>query len=183
MQHLINLFFFGTVRIRHCCPHGGPSGGQFNDLEYLKLGPMASCIGVELFWNSELLFAIRFIYQQENSSIPEIYRGGDGKPSKNIQEYSLHNEKFIMNGSERIDKITWYKGTNIWRYNRDGDLIEFVLGIQFHTTFGRTSVLYGISKGAMYEESYEGYILGYATGRSGLLVDMLQFVWYHQVVV
>ncbi len=143
---------------------------------------MASCIGVELFWNSELLFAIRFIYQQENSSIPEIYRGGHGKPSEVIDKYSLRNEKFIMNGSERINKITWYKGTNIWRYG-DGDLIEAVLGIQFHTTGGRISGLYGISKGAMYDESYEGYILGYATGRSGILVGMLQFVWYHQVVV
>ncbi len=63
------------------------------------------------------------------------------KYPEHIHRYSLHNEKFMMNSSERINKITWYKGTNIWRYG-DGDLIEVVLGIQFHTTAGRISALY-----------------------------------------
>jgi hypothetical protein len=83
-----------------------------------------------------------------------------------------------MSAVERIDKITWYVGTRSLR--RGGNLTRFVSGIQFHTTAGRISQLYGSNKGDMYTESYEGFTLGYAKGRSGLLVDMLQFVWYNQ---
>jgi hypothetical protein len=137
---------------------------------------MTSCIGVELFWSSYLLLAVRFIYTEDNMSVPKVYHGVNGEPSKFSS--TLLNEIFLMSAVERIDKITWYVGTRSLRLS--GNIPRFVSGIQFHTTAGRTSQLYGSNKGDMYTESYEGFTLGYAKGRSGLLVDMLQFVWYNQ---
>jgi hypothetical protein len=137
---------------------------------------MTSCIGVELFWSSYLLLAVRFIYTEDHLSVPKVYHGVNGEPSKFSS--TLLNEIFLMSAVERIDKITWYVGTRSLRLS--GNIPRFVSGIQFHTTAGRTSQLYGSNKGDMYTESYEGFTLGYAKGRSGLLVDMLQFVWYNQ---
>jgi hypothetical protein len=156
--------------------HGGSGGGSFDDAVDLKLSPTTSCIGVEFFWESARLVAIRFIYEENNSSAQQFYHGSDGKSNRYYS--ALTNETFMMNAEERINKVTWYAGADIWYSNNRK--VRYVLGIQLHTTAGRTSRLYGSSKGEMYTESYEGFTLGYAKGRSGLLVDMLQFVWYNQ---
>jgi hypothetical protein len=173
------IFIFSSSYIavvRYGSPHGGSNGEPFDDAVDLKLEPMTSCIGVELFWSSYLLLAVRFIYKEDNLSVPKVYHGVHGEPTKFSS--TLLNEIFVMNAVERIDKIALYVGTRSLRGG--GNLTRFVSGIQFHTTAGRTSQLYGSSKGDMYTESYKGFTLGYAKGRSGLLVDMLQFVWYNQ---
>jgi hypothetical protein len=87
----------------------------------------------------------------------------------------LSNEKFRMNNGERINKVTWYVGKHLWQVGNE--LIPFVLGIQFHTTSGRKSQLYGSSQGEEYTESHRGFTRGYARGISATVLDELQIVW------
>jgi hypothetical protein len=177
---LVKIVIFCIALVRHGSSHGGSGGRPFSDAVDLKLKPMTSCIGVEVIWNRDTLFVIRFIYEEEdNMSIGKVYHGGDSGLSNLIHTYSLLNETFMMNNTwERIDQVTWYVGTTGWV---TGDkFVRFVLGIQFRTNARRTSPLYGSSEGDMYTESYEGFTLGYAMGKSGLLVDSLEFVWYNQ---
>jgi hypothetical protein len=155
-------------------PHGNPdSGVPFDNAVDLKLSPMTPCIGVELFWYPDYLFAVRFIYGAESSSIQNVYHG---QPMKT--DPTLLNEKFMMENGERINKVTWYVGKHIWQVG--GELIPFVLGIQFYTTSGRKSQLYGSTKGEVQTESNDGFTFGYARGRSVTLIDQLQIVWINQ---
>jgi hypothetical protein len=36
-----------------------------------------------------------------------------------------------------------------------------------------------VNDGEKFIDSFDGFTLGYAKAKSGLLVDMLQFVWYN----
>jgi hypothetical protein len=162
--------------VKHGLPYGGSDGGRsFNDAKSLGLSPTSYCIGAKLFWQPDYLFAIQFIYQQNGSVASEIY-GGDG--GLYIHDSSLLNETFMIHNEDRIDKVSLYVGRHTWLYRNT--FVQYVVGIQFYTTAGQTSRLYGSYKGELHTESYEGYTLGYAQGRSGLLVDTLQFVWYKQ---
>lgn len=80
-----------------------------------------------------------------------------------------------MRTGEEINKVTFYTGTRGWSYKNK--LIRFVLGIQFETTNGRISPLYGSNDGDEHSESFVGYTFGYAKGSSGTLIDQLQIVW------
>jgi hypothetical protein len=140
---------------------------------------MKPCIGVEVFWKSHL-FALRFIYEQNEHSISKIYHGH--YKNEGIPNPPLFNETFLLSNEERINKVTLYAGTGTGPYlwKAGGKLVHYILGIQFHTTTGRTSAFYGSKKGEKFTESYDGFTLGYVKGKSGLLVDMLQFIWYNQ---
>jgi hypothetical protein len=178
-MHKLTLYIFflcSLAMIKYGVPHGGPGGVPFDDANDLKLLATAYCIGAELFWQPDYLAAIRFIYQQDQIVVSKVH-GGYGDPYKLVS--SLLNETFIMDDGERINKVTRYQGTSNFVYP-DGSRIEHVLGIQFHTTAGRTSRLYGSNIGERYNESHTGYTLGFAKGRSGFLIDMLQFAWYKQ---
>ena len=137
---------------------------------------MSTCIGVEVFWKSQLV-AIRFLYRNYNSSIANLYHG---YPDSN--DSSLLNDTFLLSDDERINKVTLYVGIGTAEniYKVIDTPIRHVLGIQFYTTIGRLSPLYGAKEGEEFNEFYKGFILGYATGRSGVIIDMLQFVWYKQ---
>ena len=159
---------------RYGKPHGSPTGGlPFDDAIDLKLPLMTPCIGVDVFWYPDYLFALRFIYRGENSSSSKGYHG-----DPTSRDPPLSNKTFMMNVGERINKVTWYVGTHLWQYA--GNLFPFVLGIQFFTSRGRTSQLFGSIEGEKYSESYEGFTLGYAKGRSVTLIDQLQIVWINQ---
>ena len=156
-------------------PHGGPDGGRsFDDALSIGLSRTAYYMGARLFCESGYLVAIQFIYQQDRPVFSEIY-GGHGDPSRYFP--SLLNETFLTNNEERINKVTWYIGTSKW-LGKNNVSIQYVLGIQFHTTAERRNHLYGSDKGKAYTESYAGHTVGYAKGKSGFLVDMLQFIWY-----
>ena len=158
------------VEIRVGSPHGGDGGVAFNDLIDLDLSMTTPCIGVELFWYRDYLFAARFIYAANSSAVSKIYHGDPF-----ARDPPLTNETFMMQPGERINKVTWYAGEHGWTY-RD-KLIRFVRGIQFFTSAGRRSKLYGTSAGDVYTESFDGFTLGPVTGKSATLIDQLQFTW------
>ena len=81
----------------------------------------------------------------------------------------------MLRDGEKINKVTFYTGTRTRSYKNK--LIRFVLGIQFETTTGRVSPLYGSNDGDEQSEAFVGYTFGYAKGTSGTLIDQLQIVW------
>jgi hypothetical protein len=171
------LAFCSTGMIQYGIPHDGSSGGPFDDAVELQLKPTTYCTGVKFFYQPDYLFAGEFIYRK-NDSITLRIRGGHRDPTR--YESSILSETFMMEHEERINKVTWYAGTHFW-VGANSTPIPYVLGIQFYTTTGRTSGLYGSNKGEPYTEMYEGFTLGYPKDKCGFLVDMLQFVWYSQV--
>ena len=150
--------------------HGGEGGQPFNDQTDLKLPVMTSCLGVDVLWYPDYLFNARFIYRERNSSISTVYH-----EKSDTSSGPLTHESFMMQDGEKINRVTWYAGTHRWSV--DHALIRFVIGIQFHTTAGRTSRLYGSSDGDEHTESYDGFILGHAAGRSGPVIHQLQLTW------
>ena len=184
------LFDFCIVTIRVGSRYGGSGGGSFDDAKDLELSSTSTCTGIEVFWRSEprhhlvwnenyhTLIGIRFLYRNSNSSVGTVYHGYYGYPQD--AKPSLSNDTFLLSDDEQISKVTLYarqiNGNLIGLSNNKYYLC--VVGIQFYTTIGRTSLLYGRKDGEIFSESYEGFVFGYATGRSGGFIDMLQFVWY-----
>ena len=142
---------------------------------------MVFCVGIEVFWEP-YLSAIRFIYEWNDTSSQVVYHGYGDRPPK--IGHSLFGDKFLLSMDERINKVTLYVGTGIetggYTITVGSEIISYITGIQFHTTNERTTRLYGIKEENEFTESFEGYILGYVKGRSGLVIDELQFVWYKQ---
>jgi hypothetical protein len=76
--------------------------------------------------------------------------------------------------SEEIQKVILYKAA------RQNDSISRIVGMQFRTTKGRRSILFGSDDGKWAAESFAGYTFGYAKGRRQdyQWINMLQFVWF-----
>jgi len=154
-------------------------GSSFDDSTELKLLTKACCVGVEVFWK-RYLRAIRFIYDRIDEFYPKIYHGNDDhRPNK------VFNEKFMLVDGENFQSVTLYVGqAEDDEYEGaiivDDEYISFITGIQFHTTNERTTRLYGMKDENEYTESFDGYVLGYVRGRSGLAIDEFQFIWYKQ---
>lgn len=61
-------------------------------------------------------------------------------------------------------------GTNI--------TMSIITGIEFISTSGVVSPSYDGRLGDTFSEEFDGYTLGYVTGRSGQYIEQLQFFWY-----
>jgi hypothetical protein len=86
---------------------------------------------------------------------------------------------FELNPNEEINNITVHVGDRqIPNEFMNGGKTLLVVGIQFHTTSGRTSRVYGGSGEAKIEPDLPGYVLGYVKGMCAGYIDSLQFVWY-----
>ncbi|CAF0969417.1 unnamed protein product [Rotaria sp. Silwood1] len=120
---------------------------------------------------------IQFIYSSsyDQNSVIEGQTHGFRRTSEVSQ--------FLLEKDERIYKIRG-KLSNVTLSSQDGTLFSTILvrGLQFFTSKGRASRSYDHLEGKVFTEEYDGYTLGYATGRSGLFIDQLQFYWYRTVV-
>ena len=170
-HHIDSLLFLAAIIVGTA--HGGAGGAPFDDQIDLKLEIMTPCVGVELFWYPDYLFAARFIYPGGDPTASKVYHGGPVE-----RDPPLNHETFMMQDGERINKVTWYAGKHLWSVG--SELVLYVRGIQFYTNAGRKSKLYGSSDGDAYTESYDGFILGHAAGKSGTLIDQLQLTWINQ---
>jgi hypothetical protein len=145
--------------------YGGNGGTTFNDYIDIPLKFVNRCTSIKLYWYTAGLSMIQFVYSTNLSSSNHGYSGGET------------NATFYLQSNEEINQINVFTGAF--------SLIPTfcnstcVIGIQFSTTLGQTTKVYGTSDGQMNTEpSQQGYTLGYVRGRSGALIDMLQFVWY-----
>jgi hypothetical protein len=137
---------------------------SFDDAKDLELSYIDRCIGVELQWTRISLISIRFIYSNNRSSSFSTAQ------SKNLSDV-LFSSTFISTSNEEINKINLY-------------LTHFtIIGIQFRTTHGRKSSVFGSNDGHFLTESFENYTFSYAKGRqqNSKGIEMLQFIWIKQI--
>ena len=65
--------------------------------------------------------------------------------------------------------------------NGTNQTISVITGLEFLSNKGRFSPLYSDELGETFSEQYDGYTLGYVTGRSAEYVEQIQFVWYRSI--
>jgi hypothetical protein len=88
-------------------------------------------------------------------------------------------QRFVLNQDEKIYKVqvnvmemTFTVGNNI------GFTTKIIKALKFFTTKGRSIPPYNSQTGKIFTEQFDGYTLGYVTGKSGQCIDQLQFFWY-----
>lgn len=142
--------------------HGKLGNGRlFNDSRDLGLSALTPCVGVELTWFPSHLESIRFIYTADDAYDRSVYHGGDTGAAR---------EKFILENGEKIIKMKTYTGRE---QALNDEKSVFIVGIQFTTTKGRVSRLFGSSKGRDQSELFDTFALGYAVGTSGKVLNQL----------
>ena len=135
----------------------------------MKLSYTDRCISVKLDWVDKYLVSIQFFYSNNRSST--VYHS----PSSNeIDGLSRFSNSFTLTSNEEINKVVFYERP-LRMYMKGA-----IVGIQFRTTEGRKSDLFGSGDGKFVSESFAGYTLGYAKGQqhNSRGIEMLQLVWY-----
>ena len=149
----------------HVSPaYGGMGGSSFNDSIDKSLSSSDQCTSVVLHWYDDVLASVRFVY---SGNITGTDYGSAA---------SHKTETFHLRSAERISTIHIFLGQHRWAKDIENST---VIGIQFLTTFGYKTQVYGSSVGQRVEEPNRvGYTFGYAAGRAGAVIERLQFVWY-----
>ncbi|CAF3413278.1 unnamed protein product [Rotaria sp. Silwood1] len=145
----------------------------FNDAKDHELFYADRCIGVELKWSSSALFSIQFLYSNNRLSNLRTTTSTTENKELSILSSRLSNN-FMLNSNEEINKINLYQNLSQKNFT--------IIGIQFYTTNGRKTNIFGSNDGHFITESFEHYTFGYAKGRQekDKGVEMLQFIWFKQ---
>jgi len=125
-------------------------------------------IGVNASWAYDTLASIMFIYSNGGAS-----RHGTGDAIR----YPIGWSMFNLTAGESFIGVTMYINLRniINPYRANGTII--IVGLQFSTSKGRQSQLFGSSNGTEYTEVFTDYALAYVQGRSYAFIDALQFIW------
>ncbi|CAF1658942.1 unnamed protein product [Adineta ricciae] len=153
---------------------GGTGGHSFDDFTENKLtyshylrGMMTGCKDDPLDW-------CQFCYSSLNDDCQMLIQAG----LQGTTERSNTIEQFIINEDERINKVQVVVNCVELLVNGARKLVPLVRGIRLFTKNGHTSQSIDHLERDLYTEEFEGYFVGYVTGRSGLLIDQLQFHWF-----
>ncbi|CAF1145310.1 unnamed protein product [Adineta steineri] len=140
----------------------------FDDAKDLMLSYNDRCVGVELYWSDTYLTSIRFFYSNGRSSI--VHHPSNDNQLNRLSHFS---NNFTLGSNEEINRVIFYKRANPTQTN------DVIVGIQFRTTKGRKSDLFGSNNGRFTIESFAGYNFLCAKGRyyNNKRIGMLQFVW------
>ncbi|CAF1103535.1 unnamed protein product [Rotaria sordida] len=146
----------------------------FNDAKDRELSYSDRCIGVELKWSSNALFSIQFLYSNDRPSSLHTTTTTTTQSKELSILSSQFSSIFMLNSNEEINKINLYQNLHQTNFN--------IVGIQFYTTNGRKTNVFGSNDGHFITESFEYYTFGYARGRQKKEkgVEMLQFIWFKQ---
>ncbi|CAF0729015.1 unnamed protein product [Adineta steineri] len=153
---------------------GGTGGHTFDDYiennltysHYLR-GMITGCKALPLDW-------CQFCYSSSNDNCQMIIQ----TDMQGTCETDDDIERFIINQNERINKIQVVIDYVILLVGDIRKLVPLIRGIRFFTTNGQSSQSIDHLEGDSYTEEFYGYFVGYITGRSGLLIDQLQFHWF-----
>jgi hypothetical protein len=104
---------------------------------------------------------------------------------ENILESKVHGtrsttnviERFDLNRNERINKVQVVVDNEILLINGIEQSVPLIRGVRLFTTQGRQSHSIDHIEGERSTEQFDGYTVGYVTGRKGLFIDQLQFHW------
>ncbi|UJR18267.1 hypothetical protein I4U23_005170 [Adineta vaga] len=148
---------------------------SFDDDKDLILSNTDRCIAVEVYWINNYLSFIQFFYSNNRSSLVQ-------RPSKDNQlnRVSYSFNRFNLNMNEEINKVIFYEHTHRLSMNNTFQKKYVVVGIQFRTTKGRKSDLFGTDDGNFTVESFVGYKFRYAKGQqlNDKRIEIFQLVWF-----
>jgi len=118
------------------------------------------------------------IYSSSNPLNKKSLESGVIRGSVDIYSKNYRNETFNVtekNPNERINRVSMFINVG-----KDYPKVStrYIVGIQFHTTYNRTSPFYGSQQGQLYMEENPGFILGYVRGGTYIYIERLQFIWY-----
>ncbi|CAF1300294.1 unnamed protein product [Adineta ricciae] len=124
--------------------------------------------------NDDGLESYQFFYLSplnEKQIIESDVHGNQTKNFKKKFDFSGKNERIIQVQGRLVKKsVSSSNGTN--------QTISVITGLEFISNEGRVSPLYSDELGEEFNEQYDGYTLGYVTGRSAQYIEQLQFIWY-----
>ncbi len=119
------------------------------------------------------LESYQFFYRSSYNSHQEIKSQFHGNEEfVKIDEHKFdENEKINKVEGQIVKKIIVLdNGTNITKV--------LITGIQFSSTEDHASHSYDGPLGTSFSESFDGYTLGYVTGRADQYIEQIQFFWY-----
>jgi 5'(3')-deoxyribonucleotidase len=90
--------------------------------------------------------------------------------------------RFDLNQDERIHRVQ--VKTIAMKFIIDSNnsyTTEIIKDFKFFTNKGRSIPSDNFVVGDVYTEQFDGYTLGYATGRTSQCIDQLQFFWYRTI--
>lgn len=158
---------------------GGDGGGHFDDSETENFTHSYYLSGIEVGGDEDSLTYVQFFYSSSKDNSKDIQG-----PVRGDKKFSKASRKFTLNEGEEFVKVqTYFNHRQVIMVDNSKRNVLILTGIQFTTTMGRSSPFFGKRSGHEYSENYTGFILSYATGRSGILIDQLRFVWYRNPTV
>jgi hypothetical protein len=90
-------------------------------------------------------------------------------------------ERFLLGNDEKVFKVQVVCYNVSYYINNILTTELMVRGIRLFTTKGRASPSIDYGEGVTVAEQFDGYVVAYARGRSGLAIDQLQFHWQRTV--
>jgi hypothetical protein len=156
---------------------GDDGGYSTDDSKKFRLTVFHYISSISIVW-SDWVTSMECIYSSSNPLNNEPPKSGVVRGSVGIYNNNYRNETFNVterNPNERINRV--YMNINV---GRDYPKVStrYIVGIQFHTTFNRTSPFYGSRQGQLYMEENPGFVLGYVRGGAHMHIERLQFIWY-----
>ncbi len=119
------------------------------------------------------LESYQFFYRSSSDSRQELKSQFHGNEEfVKIDEHKFdENEKINKVEGQIVKKIIVLdNGTNTTKV--------LITGIQFSTTEDHANPSYDGPLGTSFSESFDGYTLGYVTGRADQYIEQIQFFWY-----
>ena len=115
----------------------------------------------------------QFVYSSTNQ--PDQMINGDIHGSGSEKDLS---ERFLLDKDEKVYKVQVVYEDTPYELNKVKGIAPAVRGIRLFTTKGRASLSIDHAKGTKIIEQFDGYTVGYVSGRSGIHLDQIQFHWY-----
>jgi hypothetical protein len=161
-----------TLLIKTGRKFGGDGGSDFDDSSSQNFTYSHYLSGF-LFSGIFGFDGCQFIYTSsydKQSRIESSVRGN----GENTMDWT---HKYYLNADERIEEVR-VKSYNA-QFGSDRVMAKIIGGLQFVTTKNRTIPPdISLTGDQVESESFPGYTLGYATGKSDQNINQLQFFWY-----
>jgi len=152
---------------------GNTDGTYFDDSSSSDFTCSHYLYGLLTRTDEDGLESYQFSYNSPHDNQPKIQSRFHGNENF-LQKYEFEfdkNEKIIRVEGQFVNKtLHSANGTNITKL--------LITGIQFISEQDHVNPLYDGPSDKSFSESFDGYTLGYVTGRSSQYIEQLQFFWY-----
>ncbi|CAF0869077.1 unnamed protein product [Rotaria sp. Silwood1] len=151
---------------------GGTSGDYFDD-SFLPDFTCHHLSGITTYRNDDRMESYEFSYSSDDDNHNPIESQTHDNQNAIIKtQFEFDNDEKIerVEGQLINENIVFPNGTNI--------TTSRITGLQFFSTKGRASPSYNGRLGETFTENFDGYTVGFVTGRSNHYINQLQFFWY-----